>query len=334
MVYNIRMVKIRIDENDGNQRLDRFLKKYYDKAPLSLIYKMIRKDIKVNGKRVKEETVLMPGDELTVFILESQERDLRSANDDVKPKSGAKKAKRQFRIVFEDENILIVDKPFGLLTHGDSREKKNHLANQVIDYLIEQGQYDPRKEKTFTPAPANRLDRNTTGLVIFAKNAGSLRELNRMIRERDCISKCYLTIVNGNLKKEVDLVDRMIKDEEKNVVSVMPAGDGEGKLMETKARPLSHGRRGNREYTLCEVEILTGRTHQIRAQLASIGHPLLGDSKYGRAEAARSTQLLHSYKLEFKNPGDGVLNYLKGKVITCDPPAAFTDIQKKIFENY
>lgn len=165
------MINLTITENQGNQRLDRFLKKYFDGAPLSRIYKMIRKDIKINGRRGKEDTLLLPGDQLTLYITESEAASMQ------KPKKIIR-VKRQFKIAYEDENIIVVEKPFGLLTHGDRTEKKNHLANQVIDYLIETGAYQPRLDKTFSPAPANRLDRNTTGLVVFGKNAAALQELN------------------------------------------------------------------------------------------------------------------------------------------------------------
>ena len=152
------MVKIEIGKNEQNQRLDKFLRKYLANAPLSFIYKAIRKDVKVNGKRGKEDTLLQLGDEVTLYISETDMEKFR------KERRGGR-VKRQFSIAYEDENILAAVKPYGLLTHGDSREKKNHLANQVIDYLIEKGDYNPRIEKTFTPAPVNRLDRNTTGLV-------------------------------------------------------------------------------------------------------------------------------------------------------------------------
>ena len=161
------MIKLNITENQANQRLDRFLKKYYAKAPLSMIYRMIRKDVKLNGKRAKEDTVLSAGDELTLYITEEESASLMGSVRKVN-------ARKQFKIVYEDENILVANKPFGLLTHGDSHEKKNHLANQVMDYLIAQGEYDPSRDRTFTPAPCNRIDRNTTGLVIFAKNPQAL----------------------------------------------------------------------------------------------------------------------------------------------------------------
>ena len=192
------MVKIIIEENQSGQRLDRFLKKYYSKAPLSLIYRMIRKDVKLNGKRAHEDVVLNEGDELTLYITDEESASLKGSVRRVK-------ARKQFTIPYEDENVLIADKPFGLLTHGDSHEKKNHLANQVMDYLISKGEYDPVRDRTFTPAPCNRIDRNTTGLVIFAKNPHSLREINAVLRTKEGIEKYYLTILCGDLKEELFL---------------------------------------------------------------------------------------------------------------------------------
>ena len=161
------MIKLIITENQGGQRLDRFLKKYFDKAPLSYIYKMIRKDVKVNGKRASAEAMLSAGDELTLYINDEEAKTLQKPPRQVR-------AKKQFVIAYEDENILAAEKPFGLLTHGDRTEKKNHLANQVLDYLVEKGEYNPRMDRTFSPAPVNRLDRNTTGLVLFVKKKSLL----------------------------------------------------------------------------------------------------------------------------------------------------------------
>ncbi len=192
------MIRVEIGKNEQNQRLDKFLRKYLENAPLSYIYKAIRKDVKVNGKRCKEDTMLALGDEVTLYM---QEEDVRK----FQRKQRTSRAKRQFKVAYEDEHIIAVEKPFGLLTHGDSTEKKNHLANQVVDYLIEKGDYNPRLEKTFTPAPVNRLDRNTTGLVLFGKTNGALQNLNQMIRDKDKINKYYMTIVSGQLKKELHL---------------------------------------------------------------------------------------------------------------------------------
>lgn len=327
------MIKLIITQNQGGQRLDRFLKKYFDKAPLSHIYKMIRKDVKVNGKRMAAESMLSAGDELILYISEENARALQKPPRQVK-------AKKQFVIAYEDENILAAEKPFGLLTHGDRTEKKNHLANQVMDYLIEKGEYSPRIDRTFSPAPANRLDRNTTGLVLFGKNAEALKELNRLIRERNCINKYYLTVVCGRLEKPLELCDRMIKDESLNITSVIPLEKEDGKVMETIAVPLEYGRVDGRWFTLTRVKIITGRTHQIRAHLASAGFSLLGDVKYGSPAINRwasskfglNTQLLHAQRLEFADCGDSqVLNYLNGKTIEAELPENFAGIKKIFF---
>lgn len=324
------MIKISITENQANQRLDRFLRKYLTKASLGSIYKMIRKDIKVNGKRVSPQSVLKMGDELVMYI--SQE-DLSAMQKDNTHKNHPL-SRKQFSVIYEDEKILVVSKPFGLLTHGDSREKKNHLANQVIDYLIQKGEYDPRKDTTFTPSPANRLDRNTTGLVIFGKTSESLKELNRMMKEREGIEKIYLTIVAGHLDRSLRLVDHMVKDEKKNMVAV--SLHDEDKVMKTDVSPI----KTSSGYTLAEVKIYTGRTHQIRVQLAAAGFPIIGDTKYGdvninagmKDSYGLTTQLLHAYKLKFSGCGDSsTLAYLDGKEFVCRLPGRFERIKKDIF---
>lgn len=321
------MINLKITENEEGQRLDRFLKKYLKNASLSYIYKLIRKSVKVNSKRSKEDFMLQIGDEVSLYISEEELLNLQR-------KSSDSKAKKQFGIVYEDSQMIVVDKPFGLLTHGDKLEKKNHLANQVISYLIEHGEYVPAKEKTFVPSPVNRLDRNTSGLVIFGKTASSLKDLNFMIRERGYVDKYYLTIVHGTLKDDLELYDRMKKDEKRNIVQVTAAEDEDGKIMQTVVKPIAHAK----GYTLCEVKLITGRTHQIRAHLAKTGYPVLGDSKYGNSEANAktvtkfnlSTQFLHAYKLEFKN-GYGSLGYMQGKVIEGKLPERLEEIKTEIF---
>lgn len=322
------MIKLTISENEENQRLDRFLKKYLRNAPLSYIYKLIRKDVKVNGKRSEIERMLAFGDEITIYISEEEVRSYQE-------KKTLTTNKKQFRIAYEDDHMIIVEKPFGLLVHGDKTEKRNTLANQVAGYLADKGEYSPGKEKTFVPSPVNRLDRNTTGLVIFGKNNRALQSLNHMIRERGYINKYYLTIVHGELKKELILKDKMEKDESRNTVRVIGLDSEEGKVMETIARPLKTAK----GYTLVEVELVTGRTHQIRAHLAKAGYPVIGDVKYGGKTQNKkvdqkfqlTTQFLHAYRLYFID-GVSPLEYVKGLEVKSDLPPHLEAIRVSLFQ--
>jgi 23S rRNA pseudouridine955/2504/2580 synthase len=323
------MIKLTITDNEKNQRMDRFLKKYFKNAPLSYIYKLIRKNVKLNGVRADISTILQTGDEVILYISEEEAAGYQE-------KKKITRAKKQFKIAYEDQNIIIVEKPFGLLTHGDKTEKKNTLANQVAGYLAEQGDYVPEREKTFVPSPVNRLDRNTTGLVIFGKNQLALQGLNRMIREKGYVKKYYLTIVHGEMKKELQLLDKMTKDEKSNKVKVMDLDASEGKVMETIARPL----KVSKGYTLVEVELVTGRTHQIRAHLAEAGFPVIGDVKYGKNGQNKkieqqfhlTTQFLHAYRLYFED-GVSPLAYLKGKEFIAPLPVNLEAIKAKLIDS-
>lgn len=331
------MHNITITQNDAGRRLDRFLRKYLRNASLSEIYKIIRKDIKINDKRRNESYMLSEGDVLSMYISDDILKKLMG-ND--KKDSYRPKAKKQFNIIFEDSNILIADKPFGLLTHGDQLEKKNHLANQVKDYLIEQGDYNPHTEKVFSPAPANRIDRNTTGLVMFGKNSTALKALNQMLRE-DKISKYYLAIVCGRLQKTLDLKDFLTKDERANRVTVRSDG---GSKIHTIIKPLENLTYKGQSATLVEVKLVTGKSHQIRAHLSSVGHPIIGDFKYSDRKGSQlnrilkidfglATQLLHAYKLTINESVDE-LKYLEGKTFTADISPSFRQILSAMNSNY
>lgn len=327
------MQKIYITANDAGRRLDRFLRKYLPNASLSEIYKIIRKDIKVDGKRKDESYMLSEGETVTIYLSDEIFEKLRREKlSEVK----RHKAKKQFHIVYEDSNILVADKPFGLLTHGDHREKKNHLANQVKDYLIEQGDYNPHIEKVFSPAPANRLDRNTTGLILFGKTSSALRGLNLMIR-KDMVEKYYLTLISGVLVEPLDLGGYIVKDKRANRVTVK---NDEGSPIYTLIEPIGVFRYKEQSMTLVEVQLITGKTHQIRAHLASIGFPIIGDIKYsGKKDIALnkilkkdfglSTQLLHANRIKVSKAVKE-LKYLEGKTFKADLPPFFRQILNEI----
>ena len=314
------MKRFDITKNDEGQRVDKFISKAVPALPKSLMYKYIRlKRIKLNSKRTAISDRLREGDVIEMYI-----------NDEffVKPsftydflKSG-----KELDIIYEDENILLADKKAGVLCHPDGREYSDTLISRIKRYLYEKGEYNPEKENSFTPALANRIDRNTSGIVICAKNAESLRILNRKIRDRE-LKKLYLCIVLGQLKKQSStLTGYLKKDESKNTVSVNESTFTGAKEIKTKYRVLEE----RKNFSLLEIELLTGRTHQIRAHLAHIGHPLLGDNKYGKKEVNKKTgfmrQALCSYKLFFDFTSDsGALNYLNGKEFTAKNVQLKTD---------
>lgn len=330
------MKEIIIDKNEQEQRLDRFLKKYLKNAPLSTIYKFIRKDVKVNGKKVKANFVLQLGDRLTLYLSTDKINEF-TKSDRILELQGDSFDLRKLDVAYEDDNILVANKPSGLLTHGDATEKKHHLTNYVVDYLISNGSYVPRVEKTFTPSPVNRLDRNTTGLVLFAKNNDTLREINECMRNREAVKKFYLTIVKGTLEAPLDLCNAAIKDLERNKVKIVDYTrdmDCQGaKNMETKVWPIA----SNSGYSLVKVQIITGRTHQIRVHLSNEGYPIIGDIKYGnrrindlmRRKFNLKGQLLHAYRLEFYKL-TGFLSYLNDMAVEVPMPDKMLSINNHL----
>ena len=300
---------ITIGKNDAGQRLDKFLSKAVKGLPMSLMYKYIRtKKIKVNRARTEQKYMLSEGDEIQLFIrdefFEAPSKDT-GALSRIVPK---------LSILYEDENIILCNKRPGVLVHEDSDDTDNTLIMHIKAYLHQKGEYDPQSEQSFAPALCNRIDRNTGGIVLAAKNAEALRILNQKIRDNE-LSKFYLCVLHGIPKKREDtLVGYLKKDSDENMVRVSDKYFNGSKQIITKYKVLASGR----GLTLAEIELVTGRTHQIRAHMAYIGCPLLGDGKYGINKVDRAKgykyQALYAYKLIFDLPTDaGILNYLKGR---------------------
>lgn len=305
------MKEFKITKNDDSLRLDKFITKNCPTLPSSLMFKYIRtKRIKVNSKRAEISTRLKEGDIVSAYI-----------NDEffvkLQPKYDFLSAPKTLDIVYEDENILLADKKQGVLVHPDKNEYNNTLIARIQHYLYDKGEYDPESENSFRPALANRIDRNTGGIVIAAKNAEALRILCDKIKDRE-LDKRYLTIVHGVPNKKTDTLSGfMLKDEEKNRVYMKKNRDDGAKTVKTKYTVLA----SRNNLSLLEIELITGRTHQIRAHMSSIGHPLLGDGKYGKTARDKKMgfdkQALYSYRLTFDFKTDaGILNYLNGKSFT------------------
>ena len=308
------MREFTIGKNDAGQRLDRWLGKTLPLLPAPLAQKYIRlKRVKVNGKGSQRDVRLQVGDLLQLYINDEffdQPREDNAFLSVFKPK---------LDIVYEDENLMLLNKRPGLLCHADEHEKVNTLITHIQAYLYQKKEWNPRDEHSFTPALCNRIDRNTGGIVMAAKNAETLRILNQKIKDRE-IAKFYLAIIHGRMTPpQGKLEGFLLKDESRAQVKVFHKPVPGGKSAATLYKTL----KVNRGLSLVECELLTGRTHQIRAQFAAAGHPLLGDGKYGRErdnkQYGRSFQALYSYKLEFTFPTDaGLLEYMRGKVFTVD----------------
>ena len=307
------MRELTVGVNDAGQRLDKFITKTLD-LPMSLLYKAIRtKKIKLNRKRAEINTKLKVGDTVQLFISEDffKEGTERQELSNITP---------HLSIVYEDENILLLDKSPGISVHEDEHTAKNTLITHIQAYLYQKGEYNPDIEQSFAPALCNRIDKNTGGIVIAAKNSEALRIMNEKIKLRE-IDKRYLAAVHGIPEKKSDtLRGYLLKDEKTNTVKVYDKNPPRAaKSIETKYTVIATAGKN----ALVEVELITGRTHQIRAHMAHIGHALIGDGKYGINQEDRQRgykyQALYSYKLTFKFKGEPTaLEYLNGKTFSID----------------
>ena len=304
-------MKIEIGTNEAGQRLDKFLRKYFKDVPLSAIFKALRKgDIRVNGTKKKENYALELGDEIEVRYLQSKKETNTSKEVNfIKVNSGSMK------ITFEDDNILVVEKWPGVLVHPDQKGAEPSLTDYVLSYLNDKGDYLPEKELTFTPAPCNRLDRNTSGAVIFGKNFEALREMNEMIREGQ-VKKYYNALVTGRIK----VYDKEMPNTKKIAMEVKTI-------------------QSNGAFSFLEIDLITGRSHQIRTHLSHLGHPIVGDTKYGDRNInsffdnkfGLNYQFLYAYKLIIKG-GEGKLAYLKNKTIAEALPPMFKKVKRDVFK--
>lgn len=309
------MREIIISQKEAGQRIDKYIRKYLSEAPLSLIYKTFRKkDIKINGHWVNIDYILKENDILRIYLSDATIEEYSQTK--VIPNLTF-----SYPILFEDNNVLMVYKPSGLLVHGDEKEKRVTLTNHVLSYLVQKGEYSPHDDHGFIPAPAHRLDRNTSGIVVFGKNMMALQALYELFQNKDGVIKKYLALVVGHLPKDGVINKPLIKDETKGLVRIAKKNEIGAKTAVTEYHVLDY----YQDYTLVEVRLLTGRTHQIRVHMASIGYPLAGDGKYGDFKANRQfkdkyqyeNQFLHAYSLEFGKI-EGYLSYLSGLCIKAN----------------
>lgn len=317
------MQEIKVTANEAGQRLDKLLAKYLNEAPKSFLYKMLRKkNIVLNGKKATGNEKLVCGDSVKLFL--ADETIAKFSHTVIQ------KTKGTLDILYEDSDVLVINKPVGMLSQK-AEAKDRSVVEYLITYLLESGQLTEKNLRSFKPSICNRLDRNTSGLLVCGKSLKGLQRMGEIFRERS-MKKFYRCIVAGEVKEAVHIQGYLVKDEKTNRVSISRTEVPGSQPIETEYRPIERLRRS----TLLEVHLITGRTHQIRAHLASEGHPILGDYKYGTEAINRyykeryqlSSQLLHAYRLEMPDKIEG-LEQLAGKIFLAPLPKKFEQIVER-----
>ncbi len=321
------MKEIIIEKDESNQRIDKYLMKCLGEASKGFIYKMLRKKrIKLNKKRIMGNEILQENDCIQFYMAEETIEKFSSHDNMTKTN-----IKITFKVLYEDDNILICHKPVGLLSQPDQGGEVS-IVDEIIAYLIQKGDYDPKITKGFRPGICNRLDRNTSGIVMSGKNLQALQELNALVANKK-IDKHYQCVVAGHITKENTIEGYLNKDHRHNRVEITKE-QKDDHYIKTIYKPLNR----NKEYSLLDVQIITGKSHQIRAHLSSIGHPLIGDYKYGKKNVndrfkkdfGLKYQFLHAYRIGF-HVDSGMLSYLDTKEIIDPIEGTFKNIVGYLF---
>ncbi|MBE5909676.1 RluA family pseudouridine synthase [Pseudobutyrivibrio sp.] len=309
------MKELKISANDSNQRFDKFLKRVLPNASTSFIYKMLRKkNITLNDKKADGSEKLNIGDNIKIWFSDETFAKMAGADDRDELYYSIKEVNHNISIVYEDDDIIIINKPAGIKSQKDTPSDVS-INEMAISYMINEGQLSEERFKHFHPSVCNRLDRNTSGIVLFAKNLHAAQELGEALKERSC-RKMYRTVVLGKIDCKQEINGFLSKDESTNKVTILDHEAKDSKPIKTAYRPIKNI---GDDFTLLEIHLITGRTHQIRAHLASIGHPILGDNKYGNTIINKKQkvrgQLLHAYSIEFAD----------GRKYVCDLPREFNE---------
>ncbi len=306
------MKEIIIDGTNENQRLDKYLKRILSQATSSFIYKMLRKkNIVLNGKKADGSEKIKAGDSVKIFFSDETYMAMTGSAAKTNNLARFKEISSNIDIIHEDDDLIIINKPTGFLSQK-AVESDVSVNEMAISYMVKTGQVTEESYNIFHPSVVNRLDRNTSGIILFAKNLKASQYYSKALKERSC-KKLYHAIVLGNIAGACQIDGYLYKDEATNRVEILDNPEPSAKEIHTSYRPLKH----YNDFTLIEIHLITGRTHQIRAHLASIGHPILGDFKYGNASVNKKykvkNQLLHAYSIEFED----------GSVYTASDPKEF-----------